>query len=46
MAVCCRSGVRIRNAAETLIDNSFTMVYDIGGIGAWIDKDCPVVGEE
>jgi rhodanese-related sulfurtransferase len=36
--VYCRSGNRSRTAAEILVKNGFTMVYDMGGINSWIDK--------
>ena len=44
--VYCRSGSRSRTAADTLIENGFTMVYDMGGISSWIDKGYPVIVEE
>ena len=33
--VYCRSGVRSKNAAETLVEMGYTGVYDIGGIITW-----------
>lgn len=45
--VHCKSGVRSNTAAIILIDNGFTMVFDMGGgILDWIDKGYPVVIEE
>jgi rhodanese-related sulfurtransferase len=44
--VYCRSGSRSRSAAEILIANGFTMVYDMGGIISWIDEGYPVIVEE
>ena len=40
--VYCRSGNRSRTAAGILVNNGFTQVYDMGGIGDWIAKDYPV----
>ena len=36
--VYCRSGGRSKTAAETLIENGYTNVYDFGGISNWIVK--------
>jgi rhodanese-related sulfurtransferase len=44
--VYCRSGNRSRTAANILIDNGFTMVYDMGGISSWTAEGYPVVIEE
>jgi rhodanese-related sulfurtransferase len=44
--VYCRSGARSRSAAETLVANGFTMVYDMGGISDWIEEGYPVILEE
>lgn len=44
--VYCKSGVRSSTAANILIDNGFTMVYDMGGILDWIEEGYPVVVEE
>ena len=44
--VYCRSGNRSRSAAEILVANGFTMIYDMGGISDWISKGYPVVVEE
>lgn len=45
--VYCKSGVRSNTAANILVDNGFTMVFDMGGgILDWIDKGYPVVIEE
>lgn len=45
--VHCRSGVRSNTAANILIENGFTQVYDMGGgILDWIDKGYPVVFNE
>jgi len=42
--VYCRSGIRSNNAANILIDNGFTQVYDMsGGILEWMDRGYPVV---
>ena len=43
--VYCRSGSRSRSAAEILIANGFTMVYDMGGISSWTAEGYPVVVE-
>lgn len=40
--VYCASGRRSRAAAEILLDNGFTQIYDMGGIGDWIKEDYPV----
>jgi len=40
----CRSGVRSRNAANILLENGFSKVYDMmGGIIEWINKGYPAV---
>ena len=44
--VYCRSGNRSRTAANILIDNGFTMVYDMGGISSWTAEGYPVIVEE
>jgi rhodanese-related sulfurtransferase len=44
--VYCRSGSRSRTAAEILVANGFTMVYDMGGISSWIEEGYPVIVEE
>jgi len=45
--VYCKSGIRSSTAANILVDNGFTMVFDMGeGILDWIDKGYPVVVEE
>jgi rhodanese-related sulfurtransferase len=44
--VYCRSGSRSRRAAEILVANGFTMVYDMGGISDWIAEGYPVILEE
>jgi rhodanese-related sulfurtransferase len=44
--VYCRSGNRSRTAANILIDNGFTMVYDMGGISSWTEEGYPIVVEE
>jgi phage shock protein E len=40
--VYCRSGNRSRTAAGILIDNGFSQIYDMGGIGDWIEEGYPV----
>ncbi len=42
----CRSGSRSRSAAEILINNGFTQIYDMGGISDWIAKGYPVIEEK
>ena len=42
----CKSGGRSRNAANILVENGFTLVYDMCGITDWIDKGYPVTTEE
>ncbi|MBA7508580.1 Thiosulfate sulfurtransferase GlpE [subsurface metagenome] len=42
----CRSGSRSRNAANILVENGFTQIYDMGGILDWIDKGYPVIEKE
>jgi len=45
--VYCKAGVRSAAAAEILVNNGFTEVYDMGGgITEWIDKGYPTVSEE
>jgi len=44
--VYCRSGSRSRRAAETLVNNGYTMVYDMGGINNWIAEGYPIIVEE
>lgn len=44
--VYCRSGARSRRAAEILVNNGFTQVYDMGGILGWEEEGFPVVVEE
>ena len=44
--VYCRSGSRSRAAAEMLVNNGFTRVYDMGGISSWIDRGYPVTLEK
>jgi len=44
--VYCRSGVRSRKAAEILVDNGFSQVYDMGGILKWQEEGFPVIVEE
>jgi phage shock protein E len=42
----CKSGVRSRNAANMLVENGFTQIYDMGGILDWQEEGYPVeVGE-
>jgi len=41
----CKSGGRSRNAANILVENGFTQIYDMGGILDWIDKGYPVIEE-
>ena len=43
--IYCRSGIRSRNAANILVENGFTQIYDMGGILDWIDKGYPVIEE-
>jgi len=42
----CKIGIRSRNAANILVKNGFTQIYDMGGILDWIDKGYPVIEEE
>ena len=45
--VYCKTGGRSAAAAEILVENGFTEVYDMGGgITEWIDKGYPTVSEE
>lgn len=44
--VYCRSGVRSRKAAEILVENGFSEVYDMGGILDWQKEGFPVIVEE
>ncbi|MDD5435508.1 MAG: rhodanese-like domain-containing protein, partial [Nitrospira sp.] len=44
--VYCRSGSRSRSAADILVKNGFTQVYNMGGIVDWINSGYPVVGDE
>ena len=45
--VYCKTGGRSAAAAEILVENGFTEVYDMdGGITEWIDKGYPTVNEE
>jgi len=44
--VYCRSGARSNRAANILIENGFTEVYDMGGILSWQEEGFPVVAEE
>ena len=41
----CKIGIRSRNAANILVKNGFTQIYDMGGILDWIDKGYPVIKE-
>ena len=41
--VYCRSGNRSRTAAEILINNGFELVYDMGGIISWQNKDFEII---
>ena len=43
--VYCRSGVRSNRAANILIENGFSEVYDMGGIMGWQEEGFPVVIE-
>ena len=40
--VYCRSGNRSRTVAEILVNNGFSQIYDMGGIGDWIKEGYPV----
>jgi len=43
--VYCKAGIRSNIAANILINNGFTHVYDMsGGITEWIEKGYPVIG--
>ena len=42
----CKSGGRSRNAANILVENGFTRVYDVGGITDWIDNGYPTASGE
>lgn len=44
--VYCRSGSRSRRAADILVKNGFTHVYDMGGIGGWINSGYPVLSDK
>lgn len=44
--VYCLIGVRSRAAANILVENGFTQVYDMGGISDWIDEGYPVIVTE
>ena len=44
--VYCRSGARSRKAAEILVENGFSQVYDMGGILGWQEEGFPVIIEE
>ena len=37
LIVYCRSGGRSKNAANILINNGYTKVYDLGSIDNWIE---------
>ncbi len=44
--VYCKIGGRSRNAANILVENSFTGIYNMtGGITDWVDKGYPTVTE-
>lgn len=40
--VYCRSGSRSAAAAQMLVEQGFTEVYDLGGIGDWNEGDLPL----
>ena len=42
----CKAGGRSATAAEILVNNGFTEVYDMGGITEWIDSGYPIVAGE
>jgi LPXTG-site transpeptidase (sortase) family protein len=45
--VYCKSGGRSSTAADLLVENGFTRVYDMsGGITEWMGKNYPVIVEE
>jgi len=44
--VYCRSGVRSNRAANILIENGFSEVYDMGGILDWQEEGFPIIVEE
>ncbi len=44
--VYCRSGARSNRAANILIENGFSEVYDMGGILDWQEEGFPVIVEE
>ena len=44
--VYCRSGARSNRAANILIENGFSKVYDMGGILDWQEEGFPVIVEE
>jgi len=44
--IYCRSGSRSRSAADILVKNGFTHVYNMGGIVSWINSGYPVVNSE
>ena len=46
IVVYCQGGVRSRKAAEILVNNGFSQVYDMGGILGWEEEGFPVVVEE
>ncbi|MBR4265843.1 MAG: rhodanese-like domain-containing protein [Bacteroidales bacterium] len=42
-ALYCRSGHRSKLAAQILVDNGYTEVYEMeGGFNAWKEKDFPI----
>jgi len=44
--VYCRSGARSNRAANILIENGFSEVYDMGGILDWQEEGFPIIVEE
>lgn len=46
--IYCRSGIRSRKAANILVENGFTQIYDMTGEGIieWQSKGYPVIEEE
>jgi len=44
--VYCKSGGRSRTAANILVENGLTQVYDMGGINSWTAEGYPVIVEE
>ena len=46
VVVYCRSGRRSATAADILVENGFSQVYDMGGIIDWQEKGYPIIVEK